>query len=184
MLRESSLAAVLALMTVAPLAAGAQPGIDFAAMPAGCNWVTEYSNGSVWRETFQGWKNGHYVTRTTEAARPNKLVKTTEFNRDGWMTRRVWANSKWESFAPYSCFGEAGRCAYHFRTSDGAHMVVENETEKRGDRYLVRGRVRGKADAFPDEVVELGSFRLMVSNSSAAYSARITELRDCGLAGS
>lgn len=161
----------------------ATAGTNFQSMPVGCSWTTEYSNGNVWVETFIGIKDGAYVTQTRDGSAKGPFVAQKHFNAAGLMTKRIWANGKWEGFAPSSCFGEPGSCRYTFTNADGARSVMLNETTRSGKTYKVAGRVKGGA-RFPDEYFTLGPFNLMLTNKSPTSSARLTKFANCNLAAS
>lgn len=161
-------------------ASTAMAGIDFASMPVGCNWVTKYSNGNTWRETFKGRKGDHYVTQTLDTLHNNAVVSTKKFNMNGDMVERIWGDGRWERFEPFSCFGVTVTCSYTYSNADGDSLSIVNKTRKNGKGFLVKARVKG-GEKYPDEVYEVGHFGLAVSNRSSNYAAATGAFRNCGL---
>lgn len=164
------------------LAGPSGAAIDFPSMPVGCSWITQYSNGNTWRETFKGQKGGKYITQTVDLEHENALVNSKKFDAAGNLVERVWGGGKWERFSPFSCFDTVGSCTYTFTNADGEKSTITNETRKAGKGFAVRARVKG-GEAFPDETFQLGPFGLMVRNNSSNYSALIVSFNGCGQVG-
>jgi hypothetical protein len=161
-------------------AAHAEIGIEFSKMPVGCSWITSYSNGNQWRETFKGKKKGFYTTETVELRNPSKIISRTRFNSEGLMVYKEWVGQGWDKFKPYSCFGASGSCKFQYTNADGTSVIIENKTTRKGKKYTVRsGVVDG--DKYPDEMFELGQFNIMISNSASNYSSRIAGFENCNL---
>jgi hypothetical protein len=170
---------VLALAIFA-LPANAEVGIEFSKMPVGCSWITSYSNGNQWRETFKGKKKGSYTTETVELRNPSKIISRTRFNSEGLMVYKEWVGQGWDKFNPYSCFGVSGNCKFQYTNADGMSVTIENKTTRKGKKYIVRSGIVG-GEKYPDEMFELGPFNIMVSNKASNYSARSTGFENCGL---
>ena len=150
---------------------------DFSAMPEGCSWTTRYSDGQVQTETYLGLKGGKHRTQVTS---DGAVVRKMTYDAKGRMVRKDWADGNWETFAPFSCFGTLGTCSYQYRNSDGADQKIASETVKKGKGFNVTaGPVDGAP--YPDEYFEIGAFGLMTKNKASNYSARLTEMKDCGL---
>lgn len=159
------------------LATAAAAEIDFQAMPGGCNWTLRYSDGQVLTETYLGRKGGKHLTAVTNGKSP---VRKTTYDAKGRMVRKDWADGNWETFSPYSCFGEQGSCAYRYRNSSGADQKIASSTAASGKGFAVRaGPVGG--ERYPDEYFETGDFGLMTKNKAANYSARMIEMKNCDL---
>jgi len=170
---------VLALAIFA-LPASAEVGIEFSKMPVGCSWITVYSNGNQWRETFKGIKKGLYTTETVELRNPSKVISRTRFNSEGLMVYKEWVGQGWDQFNPYSCFGVSGNCKFQYTNADGISIEIENRTTRKGRKYTVRsGVVDG--ERYPDEEFELGPFNIMISNRASNYSARTEGFENCSL---
>ncbi len=163
-------------------AAEAEGGIDFASMPLGCSWVTQYSNGNVWRETYFAKEPNAYITSIREEQNKNP-VSQIRFSLDGHMTQRNWANGQWETFAPFSCFNQVGSCRSRFRNSDGDDFTILNRTQVSGDTYSVTARVQN-GDTFPPEGYRIGPFGMSIQNWSTNYSSQVTKFENCALPGS
>lgn len=157
------------------LAGPATAQIEFAEMPKGCSWTTRYSDGQVLTETYLGRKSGKHKT---EVRAGNQLVRQMTYDAEGRMLRKDWANGKWESFSPYSCFAVTGSCTYRYRNADGADFKVASETVAKGKGFRVKaGPVGGQP--YPDEYFETGSFGLMTKNKGEGYSAQLIEMKNC-----
>jgi YD repeat-containing protein len=168
---------VVLLPVLLALAGPALAAIDFEAMPKGCSWTTRYSDGQVLTETYLGRKGGKHKTEVREG---KALVRQTTYTAEGRMVRKDWANGKWETFSPYSCFAEAGSCTYRYRNADGADFKVASKTVGQGKGFRVKaGPVGG--NAYPDEYFETGSFGIMVKNKASNYSAQLIEMKNCDL---
>jgi YD repeat-containing protein len=149
--------------------------IDFATMPKGCSWTTRYSDGQMLTETYLGRKGAKH---RTEVRAGKALVRKMTYDAKGRMLRKDWADGKWESFSPYSCFSEVGACTYRYQNADGADFKVASKTAARGKGFRVdAGPVGGQA--YPDEYFEVGKFGLMTKNKGDGYSARLIELKNC-----
>jgi hypothetical protein len=157
--------------------------IDFAHMPVGCSWTTRYSDGQVLTETFVGKKSGTYHTKVTKSGEPQNLVRQSYYDKKGRLVRKVWANGKWEKFAPFSCFDSVGSCTYKYSNADGVSQQIHSETTRKGKVFVVAaGPEDGKP--YPDEYFELGAFGLMAKNSASNYSAKLIKLEGCDSTGS
>ncbi|MDZ4087316.1 MAG: hypothetical protein U1E69_10995 [Tabrizicola sp.] len=157
------------------IAGPAEAGIDFDTMPKGCSWTTRYFDGQVLTETYLGRKGG---THRTEVRAGKDLVRKMSYDAEGRMVRKDWANGTWESFSPYSCFAEAGKCTYRYRNADGADVKVASKTVAKGKGFRVEaGPVGGQP--YPDEYFERGSFGLMTKNKGEGYSARLIGMQNC-----
>lgn len=171
----------LAIAFVAALyapAALAQGGIDFAAMPKGCNWLTKLSDRPDQRETFLGKVKGKYRIKAVDA-RSGAAINTIDYNAEGLMVRRAWADGRWERFEPFSCFAVPGKCSYTYRNGAGDRFKIDSEVRPAGKGFTSAARPRGGA-AYPVEKFTLGPFGLVMSYRSANYSTKITGLTDCG----
>lgn len=161
------------------LAGPATAQIDFGSMPKGCSWTTRYSDGQVLTETYLGRKGGKHKT---EVRAGTDLVRTMTYDAKGLMLRKDWANGKWESFSPYSCFTEVGSCTYRYKNADGADVKVKSKTTAKGNGFRVKaGPVGGQP--YPDEYFETGAFGVMTKNKSEGYSARLIEMKNCDAGG-
>lgn len=148
-------------------------------MPKGCSWTTRYSDGQVLTETYLGRKGGKH---RTEVRAGQDLVRKMTYDADGRMLRKDWANGAWESFSPYSCFAEAGKCTYRYRNADGADFKVASKTVAQGKGFRVdAGPVGGQP--YPDEYFEVGSFGLMTKNKGDGYSASLIKMKNCAVGG-
>ncbi|MCA0272046.1 MAG: hypothetical protein LCH69_08270 [Proteobacteria bacterium] len=159
-------------------AALAQGGIDFAAMPKGCNWLTKLSDRPDQRETFLGKVKGKYRVKIVDA-RNGAAISTIDYNAEGLMVRRTWADGRWERFEPYSCFTVPGKCSYTYRNGAGDRVKIDSEVRPAGEGFTSAARPRGGA-AYPVEKFTLGPFGLMTSSASANYSTKITGFTGCG----
>jgi YD repeat-containing protein len=170
---RAALVGVLSLALAGPTLAE----IDFAAMPKGCSWTTLYSDGQVLTETYVGRKGGKHKTKVTEG---KALVRQTTYDAEGRMIRKDWADGKWESFSPYSCFDTVGSCTYRYRNADGADFRVVSKTVAQGKGFAVKAG-QADSDGYPDEYFETGDFGVVVKNKSSNYSARLIEMKNCEL---
>ncbi len=170
-----ALAVAVGLWVAGTITAGA--GIDFSAMPQGCSWTTRYSDGSVVTETYLGRKGGKHLTEVTQG---KSLVRTTTYDAKGRMVRKDWSSGDWETFGPYSCFAELGACTYRYRNSGGADQKIASETQPSGKGFAVQAGPVGQ-DRYPDEYFETGALGLMTKNKASNYSARLIEMKNCGL---
>jgi hypothetical protein len=179
---RTALGAAIALWIALPVAAR-DFGIDFAAMPVGCAWHLEYSDGNRWVARFLGEREGLYVVETTEDRRGRRLVQTSDYDRRGHLVRRVWANGKWELFEPRSCFAVGGRCTNVYRNADGANVRQHSQVSRRGDTLTVAAGEVGGPDYATDTVV-LGPFGVATESRNANFWSRVTAFETCGAAGS
>lgn len=100
------------------------------------------------------------------------------YDAKGRMLRKDWADGKWESFSPYSCFTEVAACTYRYQNADGADFKVASKTLAKGKGFRVEaGPVGGQP--YPDEYFEVGKFGLMTKNKGDGYSARLIEMKNC-----
>lgn len=157
----------------------ARARVAFDQMPAGCNWVTHYSNGNVWRDTFTGKQGRFYIVETTDAKNGAKHVKQTRYDLEGRMVYRDWGGGKWEKFKPFSCYDEMGTCTYRFSNADGANLKIVNTKTKSGEGYLIRAGVPG-GETFNDDHVFYGPFNLSVRQWSKNFSDTTGDFRQCG----
>lgn len=171
-MRFSGAVLVLGLVLAGPATAQ----IEFGAMPKGCNWTMRYSDGQVLTETYLGRKSGKH---RTEVRAGKDLVRKMTYDAEGRMLRKDWADGKWETFSPYSCFAEAGSCAYRYRNADGADFKVVSKTVVQGKGFRVEAGPVGD-QPYPDEYFETGSLGLLTKNKGDGYSARMIEMRNCG----
>ncbi len=168
---------------LAPAAVLAETGVDFRNMPVGCKWHVEYSSGEHWVSEFVGKKGSKYLVKTSEAGNPGAFVRNTEYAANGFMTRRIWANGKWEAFKPFSCFEVEGTCRYVFSNADGAKQSIDSVVVKKGDSYVSKAKPSDGA-AYPDERFKLGPFQVMIMSKSSRYWTKVTKFEGCGTVGS
>lgn len=173
MIRATGLAFWLAL--AGPNAVLAET--NFATMPEGCSWTMRYSDGQVQTETYLGLKGGKHRTEVTN---DGVLIREMTYDAKGRMVRKDWADGNWETFTPFSCFDTLGSCTYRYRNSDGADQKIASETVTKGKGFRV---MAGPVDGAPyaDEYFEIGAFGLMTKNKASTYSARLIEIKNCGL---
>ncbi|WP_282120318.1 hypothetical protein [Ruegeria atlantica] len=158
--------------------------VRFWDMPTGCSWTVEYSNGNTWVNTFDGQRSGKYIVTTKDKSGNKNRVKTTEYDKEGLMTQRTWANGKWEMFEPHSCFGVPGKCSYTYRNADGVVSQTTSKTTVVGPtRYRVKAR-SGDAGTYSVDTVTTTHFGLALSSRNKNFWAKITEFRNCGIAAS
>ncbi len=149
-------------------------------MPVGCSWTTKYSDGQVVTETFLGKTGGKYKTEVYEAGDPSALVRTMQFDAEGRLVRKDWADGNWEKFTPYSCFSEAGSCTYRYRNSSGEDQKISSKTVAKGKGFTVKAGPIG-GEAYSDEYFETGAFGMITKSKSAGYSAKLVAFANCGL---
>lgn len=157
--------------------------IDFASMPIGCGWTTQYSNGNSWRETFQGKEGKAYVTEVREGSDRGSLVARKRFDAKGRMIERTWANGKWERFKPYSCYDVPGLCEYTYSNADGLRQTIVNRTTAKGKGFIVRAQTKGSAP-FPDETYHSGQFGVMIANRGGDFTSKVVSFHRCDAAAS
>ncbi len=153
--------------------------IRFDKMPVGCNWTIQYSDGQALTETYVGKISGGYSTRVTLAGNPGKVVRTMTYDAKGRLVRKDWANGKWETFTPHSCFQTNSSCTYRYRNADGADQKIGNSTIRNGKGFMVTAGPVGGAP-FNDDYFEINGLGLMTRNKSANYSSRLIALNTCG----
>jgi hypothetical protein len=155
-------------------------GIDFADMPVGCTWVYEYSSGARISVTFLGWREDSYLLKSRDELNSGEFLELHKYNKDGFMTWKLFPDNRWEKFSPHNCFPNVGNCRFTHTSSDGPTTEVSTVTRKVGDKLGLTARNAGQAP-FGEDLIELGPYDLIISQSSPSYSARITEFRNCGV---
>ena len=153
-------------------------GIDFSALPVGCSWRGEFSDRSPEVETFLGRVRGHYRTEARDAA-SGRRINAVDYDDQGLMIRRTWADGRWETFEPHSCFAVPGSCSFTYRNGKGDNLVIDSTVARSGKSFTSRAKPRGGA-AYPTETFRLGPFGLVIHSQSSNYSTRITKLTGCG----
>ena len=174
---------ILAVTAIVAFATPAAARMDFAAMPVGCGWTTEYSNGNTWRETFVGKQGKAYVTEVREGSDTGALVARKRFDAKGRMIERTWANGKWERFKPFSCYGEPGVCEYTYSNADGLRQTIVNKTVSKSKGFIVRAQAKGSAP-FPDETYRTGQFGVMIANRGGDFTSHVVSFHRCDAASS
>ncbi len=176
-------AAVVALLLITlplPLdAKGALPGVRFDKMPVGCRIHAVFSTGAQVIDEYLGARNGKHVVRTTEGSKGRKLVRTTQYDADGFMVRKDWAGGKWETFAPFSCFARPGACTYVYRNADGDRKTFRGKVVARSGKFVSTGGFEGEAPFAPTTVVP-GPFNTGERWSDGTTSFRVTKYENCG----
>ena len=171
------LAIIIAAALYAP-AAVAEGGIDFVTIPKGCNWHMSFSDRPDQRATFVGKVKGKYRVRNVDA-RSGAAVNTIDYNAEGLMVRRNWADGRWERFEPFSCFTVPGKCSYTYGNGAGDKFKIDSEVRSAGKGFTSSARPRG-GSAYPVEEFTVGPFGMATSTRSANSSSRITGFKDCG----
>lgn len=171
---------IIALAVVPLLASGveAEGGIDFATMPKGCSWQTKFSDGTVQEQTFVGKAKGKYRVEAVEAA-SGAAINRVDYDAQGLMVRRTWADGRWERFEPFSCFTVPGRCTYTYSNGAGERIKIDSEVKAAAGGFTSAARPRGGA-AYPTERFTLGPYGLMTSSKSANYATKIIRFMGCG----
>lgn len=160
--------------------AGPLPGVRFDSMPVGCRIHGSYSTGAQVVDEYIGIEGGRHVMRTYEGPAGNTLIRTTLYDANGFMVRKDWADGKWETFSPYSCFSEPGRCRYTYRNGDGQTKEFVGKVTRKGGAVISAGGFAGEA-AFPKTRVTPGPFNAGESFSDGSVSFRVTSYENCGL---
>lgn len=174
-MRIAFLAATFSLLASG---ANAEGGIDFAAMPIGCSWLTRFSDDVVQRTTFVGKVKGKYRVESVNAA-SGTAVNQIDYNADGLMVRRTWADGRWEQFEPFSCFTVPGKCSYRYRNGAGDNVRIDSLVRAKTNGFTSDARPRG-GNAYPTERFTLGPFGLPTSSGSVNYSTKIIGFEGCG----
>jgi hypothetical protein len=169
---------VAAALSLYGATAQAEGGVDFAAMPEGCSWQTMMSDGSVRTETFVGKVKGKYRVKIVDA-RSGAAVSHIDYNAEGLMVRRNWADGRRERFEPFSCFTVPGTCSYTYLNGAGEQFKIDSEVKRGANGFTSAARPRG-GSVYPVEQFTLGAFGLVTSTRSANYSTRITKFSGCG----
>lgn len=174
-------ALVLGLTLIAaPLhAQSALPGIQFDIMPKGCRIHGLYNSGKQIVDEYVGLQRGMHIVRTFEGPKGRKLIRTTTYDAQGFMVRKDWADGKWETFAPFSCFSRLGSCTYTYRNADGDEMTFRGKVSRRGDKIVSRGGFVGSAP-FPPSVLTPGPFNSEAAFTEGDTSYRVTKYENCG----
>ncbi len=181
-----ALVVATALTPVSASADGPQ-GIRFDVMPVGCAIHTSYGGKDRRVDIYVGRKGNKHVTRTyAEPAKgqpPARLLLTTTFDAKGRMTRKDWAEGKWETFTPYSCFDLPGECRYRYRNGDGADQVYLGQVAKKGQSFVSAGGFEGEAP-FNPTTLTFGPFNNIATFREGATSFKVTRYDNCGGVGS
>ncbi len=172
------LAIVFACLAVP--AAAETSGIRFDQMPVGCRIFGTYGSGAEVIDEYMGLSGGNHVTKTYEGPGGRRLIRTTTFSRQGLILRKDWADGKWETFDPASCFDVPGDCRYTYRNADGADQVYLGQNTRRGRRVTSEGGFEGEP-AFSPTVSTLGPFNNAESFTEGQTSFQVTRYENCGL---
>lgn len=168
-------------VTASPLhAQSTLPGISFDLMPKGCRIHGVYGDGRETVDEYMGVRRGMHVTRTFDGPKGRNLVRTTTYDANGFMVRKDWANGKWETFTPYSCFDRPGTCTYTYRNADGAEKTYRGKVSRRGDRITSQGGFEGEPP-FPKSVVTTGPFNNGAGFTEGNTSFRVSRYEGCGV---
>ena len=164
-----------------PVAAAAEPlaGIRFDLIPVGCRIHGVYSDGSVSIDEYIGKRAGRHVVKTFGGVGGRALLRTTQFNPQGWMVKKVWAAGQWETFAPYSCFSQPGKCTYRYANSDGAQETYQGEVRPKGGDLVSSGGYAGQP-AFSPTRLQLDAWNITKSYREGSTSYRLTKYQNCG----
>ncbi len=166
-----------ALSTVAQ--ADPLPGIRFDIMPVGCRMHGTYSTGEQVVDEYIGLDAGKHVIKTAAGPAGKKLIRTTDYDRNGFMIRKDWAGGKWETFSPYSCFDVPGTCRYTYQNADGQTSVFVGKVTRKGKSLVSTGGFQGEPP-FPAARVTPGPFNNGESFSDGSVSFKITKYENCG----
>lgn len=169
---------IAATLSLFGASAQAEGGTDFAAMPKGCRWQVRISDGSVRNETFVGKVKGKYRVKVVDA-KTGKALSQVDYNADGLMVRRNWADGRWEQFEPFSCFTVPGKCSYTYSNGAGERVTIDSEVKASAGGFISAARPRG-GRAYPAESFSLGAFGLMTSSRSPKYWTKVTRFVGCG----
>jgi hypothetical protein len=171
--------ALISLLSLPAHAKDPLPGTRFDIMPVGCRIHGSYSTGDKVIDEYIGIKSGKYIIRTTEGPKGRKLIRTTQFDSNGFMVRKDWANGAWETFSPFSCFSRPGSCTYVYRNGDGAESTFRGKTVTRGSKIVSSGGFAGDAP-FPPTTVVPGQFNNGEAYTDGTVSFRVTKYENCG----
>ncbi len=171
----------LLFLTASDLCAVAEPlpGVRFDIMPVGCRIHGTYSTGEKSVDEYIGRKGGRHIVQTYAGATGGGLIRTTMYDRNGFMVHKEWADGKWESFAPYSCFAVPGSCRYTYRNADGQASVFVGKVTWRGDSVISTGGFEGQAP-FPPTEFTPGPFNSGARFDDGSLSFLVTKYENCG----
>ncbi len=178
-MRTSIAAALTALLYLTATAKGPLPGTRFDLMPVGCRIHGTYSDGNKIIDEYIGIKSGKHIIRTTKGPEGRKLVRTMQFDSNGFLIRKDWANGAWETFSPFSCFSRPGPCTYVYRNGDGAESTFRGNTLTSGSKIVSSGGFAGDAP-FAPTTVEPGPFNYGEAFTDGTVSFRVTKYENCG----
>lgn len=171
---------LFAALSVFASGACAEGAIDFAAMPKGCSWQTKFSDGAVQKETFVGKVRGKYRVKAVDA-QSGAAINTVDYDANGLMVRRTWADGRWERFDPFSCFTVPGPCTYVYRNGAGDNITINSKVSRTTAKSFISAASPSGGPAYPTERFTLGPFGLMTSSKSANYATKIVKFIGCGL---
>ena len=154
------------------------PGVRFDIMPVGCRIHGTYSTGEKTVDEYIGRTGGKHVVQTFSGS-GSGLIRTTKYDRNGFMVRKEWADGKWESFAPYSCFSVPGTCRYTYRNADGQASVFVGKVTRRGGSLISSGGFEGQPPFPPTELIP-GPFNSGAGFDDGSTSFRVTKYENCG----
>jgi hypothetical protein len=155
------------------------PGISFDIMPVGCRIHGKYSSGDRVIDEYIGKTGSRHVVKTFSGSKGTSLVRTTTYNADGFMIRKDWADGKWETFAPYSCFDVPGNCKYRYRNADGQESQFKGKVYRRGTKVVSTGGFVGE-NPFPKSIVTIGPFNNGDKWTDGSTSFAVTKYENCG----
>jgi len=166
-------------LAAAGVAAETPSGIRFDLIPVGCRISGVYSDGSVSIDEYIGRHAGKPVVKTYGDPNNRDLLRTTTFNAEGWMVKKVWAAGQWETFGPYSCFAQPGSCVYAYQNSEGARETYRGNVQRDGKDLVSSGGFVGQ-DPFPPTRLRLDSWNSIAAYSAGSVSYSITAYKNCG----
>ena len=155
------------------------PGVRFDIMPVGCRIHGAYSTGERIVSEYTGRRGGKHVIKTYDGPARTKLIRTTFYDKNGFMVRKDWAGGKWETFSPYSCFDVPGSCRYTYNNADGQTSVFVGKVTRKGKSVISTGGFEGEAP-FPATRVTPGPYNAGESFNDGSVSFKVTKYENCG----
>ena len=167
------------LVATLSMPAFSETGIEFSAMPVGCKWHLEYSDG--WRaiSEFVGQEADFYVVETRSWDSDGSIAFRSEFDDNGLLVSRFKSDGYWERFEPSACPATISRCTHRYRASDGTDINIRNLTKKKGATYVVQSSVVG-GESYNDEQFQLGPFGIKIDVRSLKSRIQVVKFENCG----
>jgi hypothetical protein len=161
---------VMALPAFSQVNTGPGTGLRVSLIPAGLRAVMADSKGRRANWFFRGRQGDVWVAELR--GETGVLIRTEHYNAQGYLVAMIHSGGEVETYAPYRCTDQLGKCRYTKTTADGRKRKYSSEVRETGSTLTVY--INGKENSS----YKLGLYNIRIMQRQGNYWTKMTRIEN------